>query len=173
MWLLRFKMRSPRPLARAAYRAKNGAASTNTFDTLSSSISAPWLCSALAMADSSTLCTMRAAFLRLNARILSALATGWPRIWSQTSRAFCGEIRAWRSLATTCMTYALLLLALVALVAFPALVSTLVGRRSARCGARRSRCASGRGCGFAVARVPLERARRRELAELVTHHVLG
>src|SRR6478672_12025725 len=61
--------------------------------TLSSSTSAPSLCSALAMADSSTFLMMTAPFFGLKARMLSAWSTGRPRIWSATSRPFCADSR--------------------------------------------------------------------------------
>src|SRR6185295_11162253 len=104
--------------------------------TFSSSISAPALCSALAIADSSTLRTSFAPFFGMKRRVCSASPTGLPRTVSATSRHFCGLMRAYFSLALTC-------------------ISRL------------------RSDDFLVARVHLEGARRRELAELVTHHVLG
>eukprot|EP00906_Rhabdomonas_costata_P028942 RCo040896 len=55
---------------------------------LSSSISAPSLCSAFAIADSTTFFTMPAAFFGENVRTFSALSTGKPRIWSATRRVF-------------------------------------------------------------------------------------
>src|SRR5690606_12704690 len=51
MWLVRFRMRVPRPLARAMKRFSIGPSSTMMVLTFSSSTSAPWLFSALAMAD--------------------------------------------------------------------------------------------------------------------------
>src|SRR5208282_2038222 len=103
MWLLRLTMRLPRPLARAAKRLSTGAASISMRATLSSSMSAPRLFSAFATADSSTLSTRRAPFFGMNFRQASALPTPLPRTESATSRHFCGEMRAWRSLAVTCM----------------------------------------------------------------------
>src|SRR5512135_519824 len=67
--------------------------------TLSSSMSAPSLCSALAIADSSTFFRIRAPFFGLNARMLSARSTGSPRIWSATSRPFWADRRTPRSVA--------------------------------------------------------------------------
>ena len=57
-------------------------------------MSAPWLCSALAIADSSTLRTSSAPFFGMNFSVASALPTAWPRTMSATSRHFCGEMRA-------------------------------------------------------------------------------
>src|SRR5580700_4050229 len=136
MWLLRLTIRVPRPLARAANRFSTGAVSISMRATFSSSMSAPRLFSALAIADSSTLSSSRAPFLGMNFRVASALPTPLPRTASATSRHFCGEMRAWRSRACTCM--ALL-----------------------------------RGGDFAIAGMRLEQSRRRELAQLVTDHVLG
>src|ERR1700733_16013293 len=104
MWLLRLMMRVPRPLARAAKRFNCGAASTSTRETLSSSISTPWLCSALATADASTLRTRCAPFLGMNFKTFKALPTGAPRTASATSRHFCGEMRAYLSFAETSMS---------------------------------------------------------------------
>src|SRR5690606_25871915 len=55
MWLVRLRMRVPRPLARAMKRFSVGPSSTMIVVTDSSSTSAPWLFSALAIADSTTL----------------------------------------------------------------------------------------------------------------------
>src|SRR5512134_2076461 len=135
MWLLRLTMRLPRPLARAWNRLNVGASSTSMRATLRVSMSALWLFSAFAIADSSTLRTSTAPFLGVKRSVASALPTGWPRTMSATSRHFCGEMRAYFSLAATCM-------------------GLLRGR-------------------LLVARVPLERAGRCKLAELVADHVLG
>src|SRR3569832_369560 len=67
--------------------------------TFSSSTSAPSLCSALAIADSSTFLNSSAAFLLLNASRLSARSTGSPRTWSATRRPFCAELRAYLNVA--------------------------------------------------------------------------
>jgi hypothetical protein len=104
MWLLRLTMRLPRPLARAAKRFSTGAASTSMRETFSSSMSAPWLCSALAIADSSTLSTSSAPFFGMKRSCEIALPTGLPRTTSATRRHFCGEMRAYLILAVTCMT---------------------------------------------------------------------
>src|SRR5699024_3134739 len=61
--------------------------------------SAPWLFSALAIADSTTLRIMLAAFLSENRSRLTARSADSPRTWSATRRAFCGEMRAVRSTA--------------------------------------------------------------------------
>src|SRR5215216_1798886 len=106
-------------------------------------MSAPSLCSALAIADSSTFLMIRAPFLGLNARTLSAWSTGLPRIRSATSRPFWAERRTPRS------------------VAMVSIVGSLLLPRTGR-----------RGRDLLVGRVALERARHRELAELVPDHVL-
>src|SRR6185295_2332366 len=62
IWLKRLTIRLPRPLARAANRFATGAASTSMRATDSVSMSASWLCSAFAIADSSTLRTSFAPF---------------------------------------------------------------------------------------------------------------
>src|SRR5690606_18257063 len=73
----------------------------------SSSTSAPWLFSALAMADSTTLRIRWAAFLSENLRRLTARSADKPRTWSATRRAFCGEMRAVRRMAFASMVVSL------------------------------------------------------------------
>src|SRR3990167_8739429 len=103
MWLVRLRIRTPRPLAREWKRRRVGPPSTWMVATLSSSTSAPSLCSALAMADSSTLRTCPAAFLGLNWSSSRARATGIPRIWSATRRPFCADTRTYFRMAVACM----------------------------------------------------------------------
>src|SRR5579863_5941896 len=103
MWLVRFRMRAPRPLARAIQRFMCGPSSTQMVLILSSSTSAPLLCSALAMADSSTLRSSLAPRLGLNSSTFSASPTLLPRIWSATRRTFCVAMRAYLCLAATCI----------------------------------------------------------------------
>src|SRR5688572_15301554 len=110
----------------------------------SSSMSAPSLCSAFAIALSSTFLMMRAPFLGENASTSSALPTGIPRTRSATSRPFWADSRTPRSVAVVSIAISLLL---------PLLHD-------------------GRG-DLLVTRVALERAGQRELAELVADHVLG
>src|SRR5438552_3902434 len=105
-------------------------------------MSAPSLCSALAIADSSTFFRMRAPFFGLNASRSNALSTGIPRIWSATSRPFWADSRTPRNVAVVCIAVSLL--------------------------PRRRRC---RGRHFPIGRVALERACQRELAQLVADHV--
>src|SRR5690606_36278221 len=88
MWHVCFSMRAPRPLARAAKRRIDVPFSTWIVLTFSSSMSAPSLCSALAIADSSTLRTIFDAFFGENSRMFSACSTGLPRTRSATSRPF-------------------------------------------------------------------------------------
>src|SRR5271156_4980348 len=134
-------MTLPRPLARAGNRRRLSALSIQIVRTFSSSMSAPSLCSALAIADSSTRLMILAPFFGLNVSTLSALSTGRPRIWSATSRPFWADRRTPRRMALVSMPTSL----------FP------------RSGRRRDN--------LLVRRVGLESARERELAELVTDHV--
>src|SRR5690606_7318768 len=76
-------------------------------DTFNSSTSAPLLCSALAIAESSTFLIRCADFFALNCRICRASATDFPRTWSATSRAFCAATRTNLNLALPCMTRSL------------------------------------------------------------------
>jgi len=63
MWQVCLRMTLPRPLARAVKRRRLSALSTQIVLTLSSSMSAPSLCSALAIADSRTFLMIFAPFL--------------------------------------------------------------------------------------------------------------
>src|SRR3989475_817739 len=142
--------------------------------TFNSSTSAPSLCSALAIADSSTFLMMCAPFFGLKARRLSAFSTGSPRIWSATSRPFWADSRTPWSVARVSMGLLLLL------AARSRGGSRRGGRRR---GSRRSRSSGGsvrsagprRCCGFQKLlvghSVALEDARQRELPELVPHHI--
>src|SRR5690606_18741389 len=114
MWLVRLLMRVPRPFARAMKRFRMGPSSTMMVVTLRSSMSAPWLFSALAMADSTTLRIMDAAFVSENFSRMTARASDRPRTWSATRRAFCGEMRAVRRMAFASMVISLLRLLVAA-----------------------------------------------------------
>ena len=72
-------------------------------ETFSSSMSAPWLCSAFATADSSALSTSSAPFFGMKRSCESARPTRLPRTTSAISRHFCGEICAYLSLEYVCM----------------------------------------------------------------------
>src|SRR5438128_1976649 len=72
-------------------------------------MSAPSLCSALAIADSSTFLMIPAPFFGLNDSTFSARSTGRPRIWSATSRPFCADSRTPRNMALVSMSVSLLL----------------------------------------------------------------
>ena len=61
MWQVRLKILSPRPLALARMRFAVGASSIKIVETFNSSISAPSLCSAFAIAESNTFLTKSAA----------------------------------------------------------------------------------------------------------------
>src|ERR1035437_1275454 len=102
-------IRLPRAFARAVKRLSTVPFSTQMVFTFSSSISAPSLCSALAIADSSTFLMMPAPFFGLNVRMLSALSTGKPRIWSATNRPFWSDSRTPRKIARVSISIPLLL----------------------------------------------------------------
>src|SRR5574343_2038799 len=79
--------------------------------TFNSSMSAPSLCSALAMADSSTFLTMPAAFFCVKVRLFSAWSTFLPRIRSATRRPLSTDRRTPRRTARVSdMSYSLFLL---------------------------------------------------------------
>src|SRR6185503_9842869 len=110
---------------------------------------------ALATADRTTLSTSTAARFFENFNSASASSTSRPRIKSRTSRAFRGEILAYRCIA---------LKAIVHLPQSNAIRDPFsLRRRSSRSGARYRRLLSA---------MPLENPRRRELPQLVSHHVL-
>src|SRR6185369_12087685 len=172
MWHVCFVTRVPRPLARAWNRLSTAPRSTCTFLTFSESMSAPSLCSALAIADSSTFFTSAAPFFGVNARMLRALSTGLSRIMSATSRPFCAESRTPRRIARVSIAPPLLLRRR----------RGSGGRRSGRrrIGSRGARRAAGpprRSSrlldALARGRVALEDPSHRKLAELVPDHVLG
>src|SRR6476469_6390210 len=117
MWLVRLRIRVPRPLARAMKRFSDGPSSTMMVVTFSASTSAPWLFSALAIADSTTLRIMWAAFLSENFSRLTARSADRPRTWSATRRAFWGEMRAVRRMALASIVISLLPGLLVAAMA--------------------------------------------------------
>src|SRR5437762_1252673 len=142
MWQVCLRMTLPRPLARAVKRRRLSALSTQIVLTLSSSMSAPSLCSALAVADSRTFLMIFAPFLGLKDSKVSALSTGSPRIWSATSRPFWADRRTPRRIALVSMSGS----------------SPLRRRR------RRHH--------LLVRRMRLERTGQRELAELVPDHIL-
>src|ERR1035437_1804802 len=102
-------IRLPRAFARAVKRLSTMPFSTKMVFTFNSSISAPSLCSALAIADSSTFLMIPAPFFGLNVKILSALSTGKPRIWSATSRPFWSDSRTPRKIARVSISIPLLL----------------------------------------------------------------
>src|SRR5512139_316718 len=105
-------------------------------------------CVALARALLSTFPTSPAARLRENARTRPASSTFIPRTRSTTSLAFCGDILTNFATAFASMTY---------------LSPVFRFHRQRRLLAH---------LGLAVAGVAVERPRRRELPELVAHHVL-
>src|SRR5690606_37844961 len=154
MWLVRLRMRVPRPLARAMKRFNSGPSSTVIVAILSSSMSAPALFSALAMADSTSFLISAAAFLSENLSRLTARSAGRPRTWSATRRAFCGEMRAVRSTAVRLLASVRARLVSSCLARFAlSMVRSLPAR-------------------LLVATVTLEGPGEGEFAELVANHVL-
>src|SRR5882757_8047522 len=145
MWQLFLQIRAPRPLARAAKRRSVGPCSTKMLVILSSSMSAPSLCSAFAIADSSALRISPAAFFGEKRRMFNALSIGLPRTRSATRRPFCAEIRAPR------------IDALVSISHSPVCGRLLPARRRRR---------------LAIGGMALERARQRELAQFVADHLI-
>src|SRR5262249_1477836 len=169
-WLLRWRTRKARPIGAGRMRRSCGPLSTVIFRTTSSSTSScVSFCSALATAERRVFKMSRAATLRVFCRIATASLTDLPRTRSATRRTFCAEPFMYRRVA----------------VAFIAGFLCLGrGRRRSRRsrGSRRARSAdpaarrrrgSRRGrLGRLLSAVPLEDARRGELAELVPDHVL-
>jgi len=83
----------PRPLARGMKRLSSHPARREMIFTFKFIDVRPSLCSAFAIADSSTLRMILAPLLGLKASKLSALSTGIPRIWSATSLPFWADSR--------------------------------------------------------------------------------
>src|ERR1043165_4578772 len=95
--------------------------------------------------------------LRENSRSASAVATFLPRIRPATRLSFCGLIRSVRATACASLSASLRSCAFLLIASYPSACGRR-GRRTFR---------------LAVGRVAVERARRRELAELVADHFLG
>src|SRR5215472_8970621 len=143
-----------RPRPRAWKRFITSPLPTWAWATTRSSTSSWWLFSALAIADSRHLRTSLATRLRENSRSASAVAIFLPRMSWASRLSFCGLTRS--ILATALASFSARARGwLFLLMTFP---------RS-----RRAR----RALGLAVSRVAVERAGRRELAELVADHLLG
>src|SRR6187402_386426 len=106
-------MRLPRPLALAEKRFSVVPCSTKIVLTLSSSMSAPSLCSALAMADSRAFLIMPAAFLDVNVSMFSAWSTFLPRTRSATSRPLSADSRTPRTIERVSIAVSLLLRSLL------------------------------------------------------------
>src|SRR5215208_4010463 len=115
------------------------------------------------MADSRHFLTSRAIRLRENSRSASAVATFLPRISPATRLSFCGLTRSMRATALASFSARLRSRAFL-LIAFASRTCRRRGGSSSRTrGPLR----------LAVGGVAVERARRRELAELVANHFLG
>src|SRR4051794_32610958 len=141
-----FRMRAPRPRALAWKRFRTSALPTKAWLTTRSSTSRSWLFSALAIALSRHLRTSTAMRLRENSRSASAVATFLPRMSWATRFSFCGLTRRLR--ATAFASFSASARGVAALPILPPLRLLIRG-------------------------VAVEGARRRELAELVAHHLLG
>ena len=148
MWLMPFWIGVARPIARGRQRTMmpfGRLVRERGLDVEPVEVDVLLLLLRVAIALLSSLLTSGAAALRVNFSWSMATATSWPRTMFSTTRALRVEIRAYFKLALGFH---------VRLNASPV---TRVGRRRRR---------------LAVGRVAAEGARRRELAELVTDHVL-
>src|SRR5215218_6382687 len=141
-----FRIRAPRPRARAWKRFSTRALPTKAWLTTRSSTSRSWLFSALAMALSRHLRTSREMRFCENSRSASAVATFLPRMSCATRFSFCGETRSMRATALASLSGSAR-----GVAALPILLPLRLLVRS----------------------VAVERAGRRELAKLVTHHFLA
>src|SRR5262245_39488616 len=151
-------MRPARPRARGEKRFMTSPLPTWASATTRSSTSRSWLFSALAIADSRHLRTSLAMRLRENCRSASAVTTALPRISAATRLSFCGLTRMLRA------------------TALASLSARLRSRFFLPMSVPRLRTSGARGggsaLGLAVGRMAIERAGRRELAELVADHLL-
>src|ERR1700694_2446057 len=156
-----------RPRPRGVKRLMTSALPTCASATTRSSTSRSWLFSALAIADCRHLRTSRAMRLRENSRSASAAATFLPRINCASRLSFCGLPRSMRATALASLS------ARLRSRAFLLILLSLGSAGGRRCRARR-RARHGRTGGalrLAIGRMAVERARRRELAELVADHL--
>src|SRR4029079_18468382 len=110
------------------------------------------LFSALATAERTSFSRSFATVLLVKRRMLRASSTFLPRTRSTTRRTFCGEALRYFNVAVASISILLL---------------------GCRCGGGRSRTGRLGALLDLLAAVALERARERELAELVPDHVLG
>src|SRR3954449_7131512 len=140
--------RPERPRPRGAKRFITMPLPTCASETIRSSTSRSWLFSALAIADSRHFLTSTAIRLRENCRSASAAEALRPRISCATRLSFCGLTRSMRATA----------------------LASLSGRARSRLGLLIASSSSL--LGFLVARMAMEGAGRRELAELVSDHFL-
>src|SRR6266508_3340725 len=154
MWQVRLRIRYARPCARGRNRFSVGPSSTYASLTSNESGSSRSLFSALAMALASTLYTGSLAACGANCSTVSASFAGRPRTRLIMRRALVGEVRTYRAMARAPgSTGASAFVGIGSPLGFlyvlpaPALAVVLL--------------------------VALERARQRELAELVPDHRLG
>src|SRR5580704_4026609 len=129
------------------------------------------------MADSRHLRTSRAMRLRENSRSASAVATFLPRMSCASRLSFCGLTRSMRATAFASVSERERSRAFLLMDAAPASRCAARGRGCRRGGRRCTRSCRrsrpGGTLGLAVRGMTVERARRRELAELVPDHLLG
>src|ERR1700684_538189 len=159
------KILSMRTRPRGMKRLMTSALPTCASATTRSSTSRSWLFSALAMADCRHLRTSRAMRLRENSRSARAAATFLPRISCASRLSFCGLTRSMRATALASVSARLRSRAFLLILTFPWLELELRRR------GRRGGGGAGGALGLAVRRMAVERARRRELAELVADHL--
>ena len=100
MWLVRLRIRNARPWARGRMRLAVGPSSAYTVATTRVAGSSPLLFCAFAAALAITLATGSLAACGAQRRMSSASATDRPRTRSITRRAFVGDTRTNRALAT-------------------------------------------------------------------------
>src|SRR5580704_15121205 len=109
--------------------------------------------------------------LRENSRSASAVATFLPRMSCATRLSFCGLIRSMRATAMASLSESARSRFFLLMKGAPA-SRCAAGRRCRRRRRRRGTRRTG-ALGLAIRRMAVERARRRELAELVADHFLG
>src|SRR5580704_6412880 len=164
-----------RPRPRAWKRLMTRPLPTWARATTRSSTSRSWLFSALAIADSRHLRTSLAMRLRENSRSASAVCTFLPRMSWARRLSFCGLTRSMRATALASLSARSRSRFFLLINSAPA--SRCTGCRRRRSGTfRRSATRGRRGAGafgFAIRRMTIKRAGRREFAELVPDHFLG
>src|SRR6266542_938609 len=154
-------MRYARPRARGRNRFRVGPSSTYASATKRVSAGSCWLCSALAIAESSTFLTGTAAARGVNWSTRRASSTWRPRMRSMTRRALNGETRTNRACALTPRFSWAWAFSDISLVPLSSLTTSAARAASANPGRP------------LLGAVDAEGPGRRELAELVADHRLG